>query len=241
MTLSPAPVLKAAIQRLRQMALAAEEGDFLGSEQDLRDQLGISRPTFRQAVRMLEQDQLLAKRMGPHGGCYAARPDPQSAARSAALYLEIEQATLHDFMEMENMLLQHGLAAACRSTNAAARGAMRDFLAALEEAGDPIDLTPFQEKEVQFEQLLFALAGNPALRLFAEIMRNFVDDHPASQLLIAQPAMRRLRCSAWRRIGEAILARDIEQTLAIAREQYDAFVALLPPAALQGHGLCAGG
>lgn len=234
---SPAPVLKAAIGRLRQMALAVAEGEFLGSEQELRGLLGISRPTFRQAVRMLEQDQLLTKRMGPHGGCYAARPDPQTAARSAALYLQVEQATLQDFMEMENVLQQHALTSACQSVDVGARAAMRDFLARLEEAGDPADLADFQEMERRFEQLVLAMARNPALRLFAEIMRNFVDDNPASQVLIANPAMRRLRCSAWRRLGEAILAGEIEHCLAISREQFDAFVALLPRAALQGHGV----
>src|SRR5690606_33684061 len=127
------PVLKTAIQRLRAMALEAEEGEFLGSEDELRVRLGVSRPTYRQAVRILEQDQLLTKRMGAHGGCYASRPDAESAARSAALYLQIERATLQNLLETTHGLQQNALTAACRCKDEAARADLATLVGKLEK------------------------------------------------------------------------------------------------------------
>ncbi len=223
-----APVLKAAIRRLRQLALATPEGDFLGSEQELGELLGVSRPTFRQAVRVLEQDQLLVKRMGPHGGCYAARPDSRTTARSAALYLQVQQATLRDLMQVSNGLQICLLNLACESKKYAEKNELESFIYALSADDAAEDLACFLALERRFEQLVLDIAGNPALRLFLQIARKFVDESAASQALIANPAMRRMRRSAWVRMGEAILAGNSAACLAVAREQSDAFAALLP-------------
>ena len=223
-----APVLKAAIARLRQLALATPKGEFLGSEQELSDLLGISRPTFRQAVRVAEQDQLLEKRMGPHGGCYASRPDSRTTARAAALYLQVAQANLGDLMQVLHGLQQCLLALACESDRVEEKARLRVFLDRLAMQGPPEGLAHFLEAERQFEQLVIDIAGNPALSLFLQIARQFVDESAASQVLIAKPAMRRMRCTAWARLGEAILAGDAAQALAIADEQAAAFAALVP-------------
>lgn len=223
-----APVLKATLHRLREMALAARPGDFLGSEEELRDLLGVSRPTYRQAVRMLEQDQLLTKRMGPHGGCYASRPDPNSLSRLAALYLQVERATLHNLMNVSHGLQQHALTAACRCEDEGAREGLRRFLGDLALENRLDDAAWFLERERAFEQHILTMAGNPALRLFFQISRQFVDDSPASQLLIANIAMRRLRALAWTRLGEAVLSGAIEEAIEISHQQHNAFVALVP-------------
>lgn len=238
MTASPqqrrAPVLKTAVHRLRELALAAQPGDFLGPEEELRDLLGVSRPTYRQAVLMLEQDQLLTRRMGPHGGCYASRPDANSVARRAALYLQIEQATLHDLMDVLQGLQQHALTAACLCADDGARSGLRLFLNGLAEESRLDDLAWFLERERAFEHHILAMANNPALRLFFQIARKFVDDSPASQLLVASPAMRRLRAAAWTRIGEVVLAGATAEAIELSRQQHNAFVALVPGEALRG-------
>lgn len=59
-------------------------GTFLGNENDLLAQFGISRPTFRQSVRMLELEQVLEVRRGPDGGYYARKPSMSVIGRIAA-------------------------------------------------------------------------------------------------------------------------------------------------------------
>lgn len=233
LTREPAPVLKAAIRRLRQLALATPEGGFLGSEQELSDLLGISRPTFRQAVRVLEQDHLLVKRMGPHGGCYAARPDSRTTARAAALYLQVEQATLRDLMQVSDGLQMCLLDLACDSRKSPEKQRLKEFVEALSGETAAEDLARFLDQEREFERLVLDVAGNPALRLLLQITRKFVDESAASQALIANPAMRRMRRSAWVRLGEAILSGNKTACLEVARQQSDAFAALLPGGAME--------
>jgi len=234
------PVLKAAMQRLRRLALAAHEGDFLGSEQELQQLTGVSRPTFRQAVRILEQDHLLVKRMGPHGGYYAGRPDPRAAARAAALYLQLESATILDLLEVSHVLHKDMLSRACDCTDADARADLRDFLTSFQEAGEPADYTQFVQYESRFEQLVLAMAGNPVLRLFFQIARKFIDESTATQALISNPAVRRMRRIAVLRLGEAILTGDREQCLELSRQQRQAFLALAPDDALKAGAVLAG-
>jgi DNA-binding GntR family transcriptional regulator len=156
----------------------------------------------------------------------------RTTARAAALYLQVEQASLRDLMEVTDALQQCLLALACDSEEVNKKNVLRAFLAALSEQGAPEDLARFLELERTFERLVLDVAGNPALRLFLQIAGKFVDENPASQALIANPAMRRLRCAAWARMGEAILAGNTAACLEISRQQSAAFVALVPDQAL---------
>src|SRR5690554_8119325 len=76
---------------LRDHILAGHEGEYLGSESELLERLGISRPTFRQAARLLEHEQLLVIKRGVGGGFYSRRPSIHTVANSAALYLRSEE------------------------------------------------------------------------------------------------------------------------------------------------------
>jgi GntR family transcriptional regulator, transcriptional repressor for pyruvate dehydrogenase complex len=222
-----APVLRSAVRRLRQLSLAAEEGDFLGTEPDLQERLEVSRPTLRQAVRILEQDQMVEKRMGPRGGCYASRPNPAMVARAASLYLHGRKTTLQDLLAVSQALQQQALTLAVRSADAAGRENLRTFLAELDPQGAARDQSVFLECERRFEQLVLALADNPALDLIVQITRKFVDETPGSQLFIADAALRLRRAHAWHTLGEAILAGDEAGCLAIARAQSEAFQSLV--------------
>jgi len=45
-----------AAHALREDILAREDGELLGSEDELMERLGVSRPTLRQAARLLEHE-----------------------------------------------------------------------------------------------------------------------------------------------------------------------------------------
>jgi len=226
-----APVLRSAIRRLRQLSLAAEEGDFLGTEADLQERLGVSRPTFRQAVRIVEQDQMVEKRMGPRGGCYASRPSLALVVRAAALYLQGRKTGLLDLLDVSHALLEQAEAKAARSGDAAVRANLAEFLAGLDPAAAAADLPDFLEHERRFEGLILALAGSPALELVVQITRKFVDDTTASQAFIADPAMRLCRAQGWQAMGRAILDGDAATCQAVSRVQSEAFRALIPASA----------
>lgn len=60
---------------LAALSLATGAGDFLGAEDELLARLGVSRPTLRQAAKIVENERLISVRRGTKGGLYAARPD----------------------------------------------------------------------------------------------------------------------------------------------------------------------
>lgn len=87
-------------QSLRKMIVEGElkDGDFLPFETELMEHFGVSRPTLREAVRVLEAERLVEIRRGSRTGARVRVPGPEIVARPAALLLELSGATLSDVM-----------------------------------------------------------------------------------------------------------------------------------------------
>jgi GntR family transcriptional repressor for pyruvate dehydrogenase complex len=87
-------------QTLRRMVVDGQlkDGDFLPFEADLMTHFKISRPTLREAVRVLESDRLVEVRRGSRTGAKVRVPGPEIVARPAALLLAISATTLGDVM-----------------------------------------------------------------------------------------------------------------------------------------------
>src|SRR5262245_40782956 len=77
-------------QTLRRMIVEGElkDGDFLPNEGELIAQLQVSRPTLREAVRVLEAEGLITVRRGSRTGPRVCVPGPEIVARPGALLLE---------------------------------------------------------------------------------------------------------------------------------------------------------
>src|SRR5829696_7938155 len=63
-------------------------GDTLPPETDLMRQFGVSRPTLREAFRILETESLLQVRRGSRGGAQVTAPTLSVAARYVGLLLQ---------------------------------------------------------------------------------------------------------------------------------------------------------
>ncbi len=64
-------------------------GDRLPSEDSLMGTFGVSRPTLREAIRLLEAEELLDVRRGAQGGPVVRRPSALPALRTAAAWLAL--------------------------------------------------------------------------------------------------------------------------------------------------------
>src|SRR5688572_15480190 len=115
-----------------------QEGDALPSESELLERFNVSRPTLREAFRVLESESLITVRRGAHGGARVQEPDIDVAARYAGFILEHRGTTLDDVFQARLVLEPPvvGMLAACRTDEDVAR-----LRAALEEhdaaAADP--------------------------------------------------------------------------------------------------------
>jgi GntR family transcriptional regulator, transcriptional repressor for pyruvate dehydrogenase complex len=85
---------------LRRMVVDGQlkDGDFLPNEAELMAHFGVSRPTLREAVRVLESERLVEVRRGSRTGAKVRVPGPEIVARPAGLLLELSGATIADVM-----------------------------------------------------------------------------------------------------------------------------------------------
>src|SRR5215469_13170744 len=67
---------------------AVKPGEKLPPETRLMEQFGVSRPTIREAFRILETERLITVRPGSRGGAQVVAPDPTVAARYVGLLLQ---------------------------------------------------------------------------------------------------------------------------------------------------------
>src|ERR1700760_2727101 len=80
---------------LRRMIVEGQlkDGDFLPYEAELMDHFQVSRPSLREAVRVLESDRLRGVRGGARTGARVRVPVPEIVARPAGFLLEMAGTT----------------------------------------------------------------------------------------------------------------------------------------------------
>lgn len=83
-------------------------GDFLGREEDLATEFGVSRPTLREALKLLASGNLIRANKGPGGGIFVARTADQgmsqSVSDSMAMMLETGAASLEELLDARLLL-----------------------------------------------------------------------------------------------------------------------------------------
>jgi DNA-binding FadR family transcriptional regulator len=83
---------------LRRMIVGRElpDGSTLPRQEDLVSQFGVSHPSLREALRMLEAEGLLTVQRGNRGGAVVHGPDSTGAAFTVGLVLESQRTALKD-------------------------------------------------------------------------------------------------------------------------------------------------
>ena len=157
-------------RELVNMSLAAVPGDYLGAENDLLEKLGVSRPTLRQAAKMVERDRLISVRRGTKGGFFAERPDAKDAIQSLTRFLRLRGANLGNVMQVTRPVLEEAVAAAAKQRTEADIAELNLFLSTIDECEGPRELIA---SEVKMGQLIARISGNPVIELVVEIGYSF--------------------------------------------------------------------
>src|SRR6195952_183864 len=153
-----------------------QEGDALPPEAVLVAQFGVSRPTLREAFRVLEAEALISVRRGAHGGARVHTPDVDVAARYAGLVLEHRGATLDDVYAATSMIEPSCASALAENHSDTDLARLRECLAqgelALKNGADDVEIQAVHDA---FHALVVELTGNQTVIVLTRMMRSIVE------------------------------------------------------------------
>jgi DNA-binding FadR family transcriptional regulator len=145
--------------------------DFLGREEDLAAEFGVSRPTLREALRLLASGNLIRATKGPGGGIFVARTAEEGMSRSLsdaiAMMLETGTVTLDELLEAR-LLLEVPLAgqAAYQADQETVRTLTE--IVQREAAAGPNDSEAYAAADMELHRSLAEAAGNRMIQALTD-------------------------------------------------------------------------
>ena len=152
---------------LRRRIVSGElaDGDQLPRESELRAEFGVSRPSLREALRVLETEGLIRIRRGNVGGAIVRRPTASSAAYHLSLTLRVNEVT-HDDLAVARLAIEPICAAL--AAGLPDRRAIVDELTRLVDESERCTTTAsFTESAHDFHRRLTELCGNTTMAVMA--------------------------------------------------------------------------
>ena len=162
-------------RQLRNQIVRGElkEGDALSPESGLMASFGVSRPTLREAVRILESEGLISVTRGARGGALVHRPDVSVATRHISFILQATGTTLVDVYRVR-MLVEP--AAARAVAEGGSKTAPKVLRACIEEGRARFDNdVAYGAAIAQFHNKLLELAGIPVLTLLMGMLNDIFE------------------------------------------------------------------
>lgn len=199
-------------------------GLVMGSESELLERFSVTRATLREAIRILEHEQVATMRRGPGGGLVLIAPDSQAAVRATALGLSHRRATWAHIFEARAAL-------EVRMVGTAAERIHTDGVRRLREALDR-EAQIRRSGHVGSHGIHIALAeatGNPAFVLFVDVLTQLTA--PAGHLLRSGETATEV-AHAHERIVGAVIAGDAAMAQRRMRRHLEAMSVRLTPSAV---------
>ncbi|GAA4663411.1 FadR/GntR family transcriptional regulator [Gordonia humi] len=157
-------------------------GQTLPAEAELMEQFSVSRPTLREAFRILEAETLIGVRRGARGGAQVLEPDPMVAARHVGLLLQLQNTTIQDVYEARMItepVCAGMLAAASTDDDVAALRAVITDVRTLVDGW--VEATPdmhrWSEMTYRFHEVILQRCGNKTLAVQGAVLADIVGTH----------------------------------------------------------------
>lgn len=177
------------------------EGTMLPSEQELVHQFGVSRPTLREAIRILESEQLLEITRGLHGGARVLKPSIEVAARYFGFLLQANGVTLTSVFRTRVMIEPAAVRQLAREQRPESVERLRECL---EQADATTEATQNALAFSHFHRIIIEETNNPTLTMLMAMLNAVLDRYLISvaavfgQYVEAKAEMSKARKSRWR-------------------------------------------
>ncbi|MCZ7573610.1 MAG: FadR family transcriptional regulator [Ardenticatenaceae bacterium] len=148
------------------------EGTRLPTETEMADQLNISRPTVREALRILEAEGLIVTRPGPGGGPRVCSPDVKTVMHSLTNLFQYERVTLAELLEARETLEAASARRAAMQATAEDIDALRQSIERMRAGLKDDDV--FWTENANFHQSLGAASGNKVLYTMMTALRELI-------------------------------------------------------------------
>ncbi|WP_448501304.1 FadR/GntR family transcriptional regulator [Sphingomonas sp.] len=158
------------------------EGATLPAEHRLMADLGVSRPTLREALRILEAEGLLSIVRGSRTGARVHRPDAAVVGRYAGFALQAAGTTLGQLFELRLAIEPHVARSLAERGGAGAIPALRAEAERLGALVADERFGAFMAALAGFHRALVEASGNPALVLVSTMLRDLVAPYQAEYL-----------------------------------------------------------
>ena len=181
------------------MALGWPVGEVLGAETDLLERYQVSRAVFREAVRLLEHQQVARTRRGPGGGLVITEPTVGAVIDAVVLYLHRVDARLDEIFEARIILEDLACQLAAERTDENDLAELRRFVEEepVERDGDPREL----------HALVAVISRNAGLELFVDVFNRVAQLYSPDWHNLGG-AVAKETTHAHRMISEALMAGD---------------------------------
>jgi DNA-binding FadR family transcriptional regulator len=196
------------------------EGDTLPPEGLLMDSLGISRPTLREAFRILEAEGLISVVRGSRTGAKVHKPSVELVSRYAGYVLESQSTTIADLYQARLAIEPSVVRWLATDKGGGSIVRLRNLLAAMGQLLDEDRHEDFIDQVEVFHQSLVAATGLKTITFMSRMLinlagkhqRDFQKRHPRTRE--GRQKSHRAGLRSYQKVVELIEAGDVEGAVA---------------------------
>lgn len=205
---------------IRKMIIRGEvkEGDFLQPEAQLIEHFGTSRPTIREAFRILENEQLISVTRGSRSGARVHAPSVANVARYAGFALQAQGTLLSDIymarLAIEPFAVRLLAERGTKDQLAALNAELDGLFEILDQSGAG---EAFRVAVFRLHHSIVAAAGSNTLTMISAMLQGVAEQHMSKFVVRDEPAMaetllrrRKAGLRSFRKLFELLEARDAD-------------------------------
>jgi DNA-binding FadR family transcriptional regulator len=194
-------------------------GDFLGSEIQLAQKLGVSRNPVRDAFRTLQALGVIDIKIGAHGGARIAAGDPNRFARALAVQLKLVGISIEEMFDTQIAIEVMAAELASKRATVDDIAKLRSIIEELQGlSAQPPGSSRFTEASMRFHEALIEAAHNRALSAHFRAIRSVLEPIYARResLGVAKRVI-----ASHKQLVESIAAKDTERATTLMRRRLE--------------------